>query len=66
MAVRDALLVGVTQELLERRPVLLDAVGKRIAVEHVAHLAGIGRQPGERIARDGGIEQRARGRTPEK
>jgi len=57
LARRDALLVGVAQELLQRRAVLLDAVGKRIAVEQVAHLARIGRQPGQRIARDRGIEQ---------
>jgi hypothetical protein len=43
MALRNALLVGVAQELLNGRPVFLDAVRKRIALEQVLHLACIGR-----------------------
>src|SRR5262249_45201138 len=54
---RDPLLAGVAQKLLQCRPVLFDAVRKRVAVEQVGHLARIARKPGERIARDGGIEQ---------
>ena len=50
MPVRDALLIGVERELFERRPVLFDAVRKRVATEHVAHAARVGRQPGQRIA----------------
>src|SRR5262245_3686925 len=57
VAMSDALLVGIAQELLERRPVLFDAVRERVAVEQVAHLARVGRQPSERITRDRGIEQ---------
>src|SRR5215472_8209341 len=53
---RDALLVSVAQELLERRAVLLDPEGEGVA-EHVSHLAGVGREPRQRIARDRGIEQ---------
>src|SRR5262249_18989571 len=39
VAMGDTLLVGIAQELLERRPVLFDAVRKRVAVEQIAHLA---------------------------
>src|SRR5262245_62880611 len=42
VAVGDALLVGVAQELLERRPVRLDAVGEGVAVEQIAHPPRIG------------------------
>jgi surface antigen len=45
----NALLVGVAQELLERGPVLLDAIRERVAAEEIAHLAGVSRQPGEGI-----------------
>jgi hypothetical protein len=41
--------MGVAEELLERGPVLLDPIGERVAVEEIAHLAGVSRQPGERI-----------------
>src|SRR5215470_17400541 len=51
MAMRDALLVHIAQELLEGRAVLLDPERKRIAAEHVAHAARIDRQPWQRIAR---------------
>src|SRR5215467_5814088 len=51
VAVGDALLVHIAQELLQGRPVLLDTERKRVAAEHVAHAARIDRQPRQRIAR---------------
>src|SRR5262245_45455910 len=51
VAMRDALLVHVAQELLEGRAVLLDPERERIAAERVAHAACIDRQPRQRIAR---------------
>ncbi len=55
--VRDALLVGIEQQLLPGRPVLFDAERERVAVEHVAHAPRIVGQPGQRIARHRRIEQ---------
>src|SRR5262244_3193792 len=52
VAMGDALLVGVAQELLEGRAILLDPERERIAVEHVAHAACVGGEPGQRVARD--------------
>ena len=45
VAVGDALLVHIAQELLKGWAVLLDAERERIAPEHVAHAARIDRQP---------------------
>src|SRR5215472_4077650 len=50
VAMGDALLVGVAQELLEGEAVLLDPEREWIAVEHVAHAARVGGEPGQRIA----------------
>src|SRR5262245_10830211 len=55
--VGDALLVTIAQESLERRTILIDAERERVAAELFAHFPRIGRQPGQRIARDGGVEQ---------
>src|SRR5215472_6319136 len=50
VAMGDALLVGVAQELLEGGAVLLDPERERIAIEHVTHAARVGGEPGQRIA----------------
>src|SRR5205085_451659 len=54
---RNPLLVHIAEKLVEGGPVLLDTIGEGIPAEQVAHPAGVGRKPGERIARHGGIEQ---------
>src|SRR5215472_4586792 len=57
MAMGDALLVSVAQELRQGGPVLLDAERERIAFEEVEHPPRIGREPRQRIARHALLDQ---------
>src|SRR5262249_47142418 len=50
VTVRDTLLACIAQKLLQRGPVLFDAIRERVAIEQVLHLARIAWQPGKRIA----------------
>ena len=60
----NTLLVCIVQEQFQRRPICLDAIGKKFAAKHLLHARRVRRQPRHWIARHRGIEDPLETVTP--